>query len=348
MKNQKGVTLTSVAIYIIIILVVIGILATISANFKGGIKNANMEGTEAAELNKFNVYFLEEIKKEGNDALNVNSKMVQFKTGKIFIYDSNNKSIRIYDGDNNIEIAKNIETCSFEKTTENEKTIIKVTIKPENSDVKNLEYVLAGKTQDEINEDDYFSEYYTKLSYISVPQRRYIDTGVLAKTGVSAVAKLTIPNRSSACFLGNNSTNTCRFELISFDTYNSTKVWGLGYTQYNYLSAATGSGAMEVESKLANGEQYLKVNGSTLYTGNVAGEYSADSNLYLFACKKADTIDTFYIGRFYYCKIYDNGVLVRDFIPVKDSNEVVCLYDKVEGKFYYNDGQGDFSAGPEI
>lgn len=44
----------------------------------------------------------------------------------------------------------------------------------------------------------------------------------------------------------------------------------------------------------------------------------------------------------YGLKIYDNDTLVRDFIPVVDLSGVACLYDKVEEKFYYNQGTGKF------
>ena len=55
--------------------------------------------------------------------------------------------------------------------------------------------------------------------------------------------------------------------------------------------------------------------------------------------------------RIYYCKIWDNNVLVRDFIPVKQlPSGQVGLYDNVEDKFYPNNGSGTFSADgiPEV
>ncbi len=47
-------------------------------------------------------------------------------------------------------------------------------------------------------------------------------------------------------------------------------------------------------------------------------------------------------------QIWDNDVLVRDFIPVLDPYGVPCMYDKVEKKFYYNAGTGQFIAGPVL
>ena len=48
------------------------------------------------------------------------------------------------------------------------------------------------------------------------------------------------------------------------------------------------------------------------------------------------------------CKIYDNGTLVRDFIPCKNASGVVGLWDDVNSAFYQNAGSGTFTAGPEI
>ena len=47
----------------------------------------------------------------------------------------------------------------------------------------------------------------------------------------------------------------------------------------------------------------------------------------------------------YGAKITLNNELVRDYIPVLDKNGVPCLYEKVERKFYYNQGTGDFLYG---
>ena len=47
-------------------------------------------------------------------------------------------------------------------------------------------------------------------------------------------------------------------------------------------------------------------------------------------------------------KIYDEDTLLRDYVPVLDENNIACLYDTVEGKFYYNQGTGVFIGGAEV
>lgn len=47
-------------------------------------------------------------------------------------------------------------------------------------------------------------------------------------------------------------------------------------------------------------------------------------------------------AKIYYCKLYDNGLLVRDFIPCLDENNRPCMYDLVTRQPFYNQGTGEF------
>jgi hypothetical protein len=42
---------------------------------------------------------------------------------------------------------------------------------------------------------------------------------------------------------------------------------------------------------------------------------------------------------------YSDGENHIDLIPVIDKDGVACMYDKVSGEFFYNQGTGDFIAG---
>lgn len=52
-------------------------------------------------------------------------------------------------------------------------------------------------------------------------------------------------------------------------------------------------------------------------------------------------------GRMYYCKIYENNLLVLDLIPVRVGN-VGYMYDRVSGQLFGNKGTGNFILGPDI
>ena len=52
--------------------------------------------------------------------------------------------------------------------------------------------------------------------------------------------------------------------------------------------------------------------------------------------------------KLYSCQIYDNGTLVRDFVPCQTTDGTIGLWDDVNSVFYGNAGTGTFTAGPEI
>lgn len=86
----------------------------------------------------------------------------------------------------------------------------------------------------------------------------------------------------------------------------------------------------------------LKKDGSTIWTGS--GTFQTIYNMYISGINAAGTGISL-IGKIYYAKIWDNGTLIRDYLPCLDKDGVACLYDKVEKKYYYNAGSGEFIAG---
>jgi hypothetical protein len=83
---------------------------------------------------------------------------------------------------------------------------------------------------------------------------------------------------------------------------------------------------------------------SQVRTFSVVGSISSSApNLWLFNlnCPK-EPKNLWTNGLWYYTKIWDNGELVRDFIPARDDNGVVCMYDQVTERYFYNKGEGEF------
>ena len=79
--------------------------------------------------------------------------------------------------------------------------------------------------------------------------------------------------------------------------------------------------------------------------------FTAPYSLLLFATHRSSGIKICASAaslKIYSCKIYNNGTLVRDFVPAKNSSGTIGLYDIVNGAFYANAGSGTFTAGAEI
>lgn len=88
------------------------------------------------------------------------------------------------------------------------------------------------------------------------------------------------------------------------------------------------------------------VNG-TEYTANATNTFACNGNAYLFAMNDNGTANWLISAQISYCKIWDNNVLVRDYIPVRKGT-VGYLYDRVSGKLFGNAGTGDFVLGPDV
>ena len=122
MKNKKGITLISLTIYIIVMLIVIGIITTIGIFFYQNVIQIDENSQNLAEFNKFNMYFLEEIKKKGNHIAQINENSVTFTSGETYTYIESDNAIY----KNKMKICENIKKCIFTENSVNGKEGIRV------------------------------------------------------------------------------------------------------------------------------------------------------------------------------------------------------------------------------
>lgn len=70
---------------------------------------------------------------------------------------------------------------------------------------------------------------------------------------------------------------------------------------------------------------------------------------YLFARNNAGAVDSYNWMRLKSCQIYDNGTIVRDYIPAKiPATDDIGLWDRLSGAFYVDAAGGSFVAGPIV
>lgn len=144
MKSEKGITLTSLILYVVILCLVVSTLSVISKYFFSNVGNLKDSKRYIANFNKFNMYFIEDVK--NNKDLyyydNEEKNKIIFEDGTIYTF--LNESIYR----NKVKICSDISECEFYKYEyENEgfvKKIIKVTmtIKDEDNFKTENEYVL--------------------------------------------------------------------------------------------------------------------------------------------------------------------------------------------------------------
>ena len=131
-KNEKGITMSSLVVYMFILVMVIGTLTTISTFFYTNIGEVVDAPKYVYEFNKFVMFFGVDIKNNNTAVVTENS--IQFDDGPTYIYQNN----AIY-RDNEL-IAKDIIACTFELTQYPVSTI--------NKNIINVD-IQIGKSQED-------------------------------------------------------------------------------------------------------------------------------------------------------------------------------------------------------
>lgn len=109
MKNNRGITLLSLIVYIIIFALIIGVMTTISSFFYGNTKEIINEPKHISEFNKFTMFFAIDVK--NYEQATVSNNTIKFSEDLVYKYENN----CIYRND--LLIAQNILDCKFSLNT---------------------------------------------------------------------------------------------------------------------------------------------------------------------------------------------------------------------------------------
>lgn len=180
----------------------------------------------------------------------------------------------------------------------------------------------------------------TFVNYIQSSGTQYIDTEVTG--GANASLEMT------ARMVATNSVNNNQFFGYkgNFVSINGPKSLFRTEDDANHTVTFTTTPTQKWTLKIdSNGNHYC--DGVLCGTiPHIAGRGWGDGTYgnWVF-CTANDGITYAAVLELYSLKMYTNGVPVRDFRPCYDPDGVVCLYDMVDKKFFYNSGTGAFIAG---
>lgn len=182
---------------------------------------------------------------------------------------------------------------------------------------------------------------YTPVEYISSTGTQYINTGYVPTPNTRVVidAEVTSQTTASCSYFGERSGSGATDKT-------AYEIWSMG-TAANVSSDFFGnrvSYTISTKQRLLidKNKATVTINGNTVTNSAAAG--TATIPAYLFASNDKGTAAYFINMKLYSCKIYENDVLVRDYIPAKDEWGNAGLWDDVESKFYYNAGTDSFKA----
>lgn len=175
-------------------------------------------------------------------------------------------------------------------------------------------------------------EEYTQVEYIESDGTQYIDTGYKANQDTRVVF--------DAYILQTTTTATglfgCRQAMGSNGFYIFEQNSDLGEYNDGYGSLFT----REIPLSASARHIIDKDKNKTCIDETIAHTYAAQTftvpvTLTLFAVQQSNSVDErMSVCRLYSCVIYDNGTIVRYYIPCTNSSGIAGLYDTVSGVFF--------------
>lgn len=184
---------------------------------------------------------------------------------------------------------------------------------------------------------------YQEVEYIESDGTQYIDTGIILSNIPNLKIEFCISDFSSGRFgtQRSNYLGITNWALCPFISNNNS------YIQFG------GSGTEVVISStpLQKHNYFVDIENQKIIIDNqteISTSFSttnAIDNFFLFADNFNQTANNFASAKVYCFRFYSGSTLIRNFIPVYDTlTNKYGMWESVQGKFYGNDGTGDFKG----
>lgn len=184
---------------------------------------------------------------------------------------------------------------------------------------------------------------YKRLEYIQSTGTQYVDSGFIPNqdTRVEVECALVPSTKDTRFLLGSRSAASLNeFQIATSDGYYRTDY---NKTHSNLSNISYGNEKFYIDKD----KNVTNLNNEYSATATYSS-FSCPVNLYIFGTNSNGSFYNGATAKVYTCKIYDNGTLIRDYIPCQTASGEIGLWDDVNSVFYGNAGTGTFTAGPVV
>ena len=185
---------------------------------------------------------------------------------------------------------------------------------------------------------------YKEVEYIESHGTEYIDTGVLGNLNTEIVFdfKPISYSTNKTILLVGYSGNNIQPNLSLDDNVRTSRFGDKSFILRNVISLNN-----RYICKINKTALYL--NGNNLGNFNTVNPFTTPDTMWVGICRGISNEYINGTNQIFSCQIYDNGTLVRDFVPCyRVSDNEIGLYDLVNGVFYTNQGTGTFAKGNDV
>ena len=203
----------------------------------------------------------------------------------------------------------------------------------------------SGKTTTfTVNVTEYLPSGYTPLAYVwsfgnSTTTPIYVNTGVIPTANTSfeyKVSRDTLPVNTGTNTAG-HVCSTENFYAPYLRCYQSNNIevfcnrLGNEVARQDVRSLVAADTPFEISAYVNGNKVFL--NGTEVSTVS-SGNSSPTKQLTLFTYDGTTNVAQYlFVGKLYYMNIYESGTMIRQYVPCKNSSNVVGLYDRVNESF---------------
>ena len=189
---------------------------------------------------------------------------------------------------------------------------------------------------------------YTRLEYIQSSGTQYIDTGIKGNQNIKVDIDFIVVDNGNFWPFGARTTANTR----SFAIWSSTGIidgaFRVGFDNTSGYTGSNGSAQKNTRFRVVHSKDGTYINDTLVWTASGYSDFATTNNLLAFATYDGTTIQKTAM-KLYSLKLWNNGTLVRNFVPVKQGT-TVGMYDTVSGQFFTNAATSgpNFTPGPTV
>ena len=201
----------------------------------------------------------------------------------------------------------------------------------------------------------YLPEGYTQLQYIEATGTQYINSGYKPgpNTGVEATYQFTATTPVQQRIYGIHGANgsTATFSYTYYINGSGNMAYAYKNEGGNWVATGIKADTSKHTFSFNTNKGYWKYDSrANAGISEVTATNTAPYNMFILAATTNGTSvannDHRAHAKLYSFNIYENGNIVRQYVPCKNSNGEVGLYEVYQGIFYGNIGSGTFTEGP--
>lgn len=187
---------------------------------------------------------------------------------------------------------------------------------------------------------------YTAVNYLQSSGTQWINTEITPSQDTKVIIKFMANEWGYESLIGGRATSDPNDQ---FTTYFDAEFDGRFLFRMDGMSSAITYTGFKIKTiyiaELSGTKmEFILEDGRIPFTSGVTiSDFSSTVPMFLF--KAQNVGGTGLIGKVYFCKIYHQDNLVRDFQPCLDTEGVPCMFDLVSRKSFYNVGTGSFTWG---